>query len=423
MKWRSSWVTFALMSGLFVSVAEQARAEPLAEAAGVVLICRQGPHAALARAERLHGWADVEASRVLPNPTLVVTHQRALNGPTDTETLLGLSVPLGIGGRRFVLQDAARARQAQASAQSRGTMLEAALEFRQAYATAAADRERLQAATEQQAALTKLSARIKALAKGGEAAGYDLLRQETQARIHARALESLRGRAARSQALLDAWTGQAISLPEGALFAVAGKRPDRETAPSLDSHPRAERLAAEAQAGELEARAARRRWLPELEVFAGYRATDFGTEQGRGIALGLNAPLTFFDHGQGEAIRADATASVARAQLAVFKRKQRAAVAAALAELDVLVAARGDAEQVAVDAQQVQLRAEQLYAAGEASITELLDACRATEEARFGAIALGEQIAQARLALMEAQGSLLDPNLDQQCGIRRGGAR
>jgi outer membrane protein TolC len=85
-------------------------APPLDEVAATRRVCAEGPAAAAARAERLRGEAAVTAAGVLPNPSLSVQHQRTLSGPGESETVVGLSVPLGLGGQRFVLQDAARAK-------------------------------------------------------------------------------------------------------------------------------------------------------------------------------------------------------------------------------------------------------------------------------------------------------------------------
>jgi outer membrane protein TolC len=414
---------FAILS-LFASTSSGARAaEPLEETAGIVFVCTAGPRAALAHAERLRGRAEVEAAGVLPNPSLVVTHQRALSGATDTETVVGLSVQIGIGGRRFILKDAARARRDHAQLDAGTTLFESALAFRQAYVAAVADQARVRVAVEQQAAFGKLSDIIRGLAKGGEAAGYDLLRQEIQAKLHRRSLESLRAKAARSRALLTAWTGHEVTLPAVPLLALAGGSRARARQVPSSQHPRVESLEAAARASALEARAARRRWVPDLELFAGYRATGLVTETGHGVSLGVTMPLTFFDHGQGEAVRAEAEEAYLKAAASMVRRQQRAELKASLAELELLEASVVDAEQLVEGATRVQARAEQLYTAGEGSITELLEAFRSAEEAQFALIGLGEEIAMARLSLMRSLGSLLDPTLDQHCGGKSRGAR
>jgi outer membrane protein TolC len=62
----------------------------------------------------------------------------------------------------------------------------------------------------------------------------------------------------------------------------------------------------------------------------------------------------------------------------------------------------------------------QLYAAGEASITELLEAYRVAEEAQLAELALTEHVALTRLQLMRASGTMFDAELDRHC---RGGLK
>jgi outer membrane protein, heavy metal efflux system len=413
---------FAALAFLEVAIAPlAARAQSsLDEASGVLGVCTASPSAALARSERLRGQAAIAAAAVLPNPALIGTHQRALSGAQDIETVIGLSVPVGIGGRRFVLQRAARARDEQAGWQARGTLLDAALEFREAYVSAIADRARVQVATLQQSALEQLSAKIQGLTRGGEAAGYDLLRETTQSKLHARRLELFRARAVRSRLLLAAWTGEEVSLPDVSLRALAGG--DRASAPdpSPRQQPHIESLEAAARASDLEVGAARRRWIPDLEVFAGYRETEVASATGRGLSLGLTVPLTLFDHGQAESARAHAEASVARARAGTLRREQQAAIKASLAALGILEASLGESEQLVADSTEVQLRAERLYGLGEASITELLEAYRSAEAAHLDLVTLAEEAARARLALMRSLGTLFEAKLDRACGATLG---
>ncbi|HEY6079346.1 MAG TPA: hypothetical protein VIW29_11115, partial [Polyangiaceae bacterium] len=73
--------------------------------------------------------------------------------------------------------------------------------------------------------------------------------------------------------------------------------------------------------------------------------------------------------------------------------------------------------------QTVREKATQLYAAGEVSITELLEAYRAAEEAKLAKLALGQEIALTRLALMRAAGTMFDAKLDRECQGTQGGGR
>jgi cobalt-zinc-cadmium efflux system outer membrane protein len=411
--WFSSFAAVALTSLCCAAPASAAGGSGETEA--TQRLCAAGPAAALAKAERLRGEAEVRAAGVLPNPSVVAEHQRSLRGLDEHETIVGVSVPLGLGGRRFLLQDAATARREQARADAESIVFESALAFRAVYARAVADQARAEVLGEQQTALDDLSATVQGLTKGGEAAGYDLLRQRAQATHHRGSLDAARGRALASRALLEAWAeGVATLSPERGALPTEPHPRSEATTPALRS------LEASAKASSAEATAARRRWVPDLDVFAGYREVSAGNDTGHGVSLGLTLPLTFFDHGQGEAARADAERELALARASTLRREQRATLKAARLRLTALGTALAATEQASTDARVIQAKAKQLYAAGEATLTELLDAFRLAEDARLARIDVLEEIAHTRLALMRAAGTMFDPKLDAACRNQRG---
>src|SRR4051794_38138135 len=108
MQFRRWFALWAAASWLCAKAAPAADA--LEELALTRRVCQSAPGAAVARAEQARGDAAVAAAHVLPNPTLSAERQQRLTGSTELETILGISVPVGIGGRRFLLQDAAEAR-------------------------------------------------------------------------------------------------------------------------------------------------------------------------------------------------------------------------------------------------------------------------------------------------------------------------
>jgi outer membrane protein, heavy metal efflux system len=406
----------ALLAAASLSLAASARAAPvLTEWAGTRQVCSLGPDAALARALRLRGTAEVTAAGVLPNPSLVVQHQRTLSGPAERETIVGLSVPLGVGGRRSLLEDAALARREQAFADADDTLLASAIAFREAYLTALIDQARSDVIAEQQAALEASSVTIEALAKSGEAAGYDLLRQRVQARIHRGLLDAAEARAQASRFRVEAWTNAEVVLPEFDLAALTGGTIPSPPAEALPPHRRIQSLKAASRASALEARAARRRWVPDVEVFAGYRGVEGDADVAHGVALGLTIPLTFFDRGQGEAALAEAEREVLEAAAERLSWEQRAEAKAARGRLERLSSGVAELGQARSDARELLTQARRLYSAGESSITEMLDAFRAAEEARLAELDRVLEIALARLSVMRATGTMFDASLDRAC--------
>lgn len=224
--------------------------------------------------------------------------------------------------------------------------------------------------------------------------------------------------------MLEAWTGEETTLAPVALGDLAGgSQVQGSRPPSPEKHPRVESLEAASQASGTEARAARRRWVPDVVLFAGYRAvTGAGAETGHGIALGLTIPLTFFDQGQGEAARAGAEQAFARASVDLLKRESTSLTKASALKLQTLEGSVADLDRAVTEAATLQTKAATLYAAGEVAITELLDAFRAVEATRLARIDLAEEIARARLARMRAAGMLFNEALDKECGAISGGA-
>ena len=135
-------------------------------------------------------------------------------------------------------------------------------------------------------------------------------------------------------------------------------------------------------------------------------------------------PLTALDRGQGEAARASAAASVARAELAGDRARMVRLERATAARLDLLLATAAEVESAAREASEVARASRELYAAGETTLTELLATYEDHEEARLAWIDRLGAIATARVALMRARGALLDPALERAClAAGRGGSR
>jgi cobalt-zinc-cadmium efflux system outer membrane protein len=421
---RSTRLALAL-SAPFIAGAALAE-EPLHELAGALRVCTAGPAEAVARAERARGEAAVVASRVLPNPSLRAEHQGVLSQSNNGEEwIVGLSVPLGIGGRRFLLQDAARARRQAALADAHATLFESALAFREAYLAAAVDRARLDVLTDQQAALDNLTTALGRLSQSGEASAYDFARQQMQARLHRRLTESAKAKAATSLTLLEAWVGTPVALPPLQLEALAGGAELRAAPAELGKvrHPRVESLEAESVARSYEARASRRRWVPDLDLFAGYRTSTTRSSIDQGFEVSIGMPVTLFDHGQGEASLAEAERAHAHYVAQALQRQNESGQRAALRQLEMLAASQADFERAAADAMALQRKAARLYSAGESSITELIDAFRMAEDARLGRVELAREMAIVRLSLMRSSGTLFDDNLDKACGATAGAGR
>lgn len=394
-----------------------ARAEPDEERVAITHACRIGPASVRARASLLRGDALVDAASVLPNPTLVGGHHRSFTGPEDSETLVGISVPLGIGGRRFVLEDAAEERRTAAVADGDEVLLAHALELSEAIARARAELARADAIGRQHDKLVRLASTIAGLEKGGESSEYEKLRHGIEMRVHAERVGLARSRAASARVRLGAYGDRPVDVARIDLERLGRGAP---ATPQPSTHPRIRGLDATIRATALEEEAAERRWVPELDLFVGYRAvTALASETGHGLSISLEVPLTFFDHGQGEAALSRAARADAEAERRAFEQAQRAESDAAAASL-VLLDELSSPEEGAANAETLETHAVALYLAGEGTLTELLAAHQTNEASELSAIELAEARALARIQGMRAAGSLFDAELDRVCRVGRG---
>lgn len=416
----TTWCSF---SGLAVAVLltashvpAQAPGQRSAEVELTLQVCQSGPAALTARAERGVGAAEIGAVEPRQNPSLVFEHQQTLNGPNERETIAGAEIPLSISGRRGLLEDAAVARQRASDARASADSFEDALAFRRAFAAAVIEYERVAVVEAQQGALETLALSLKQLSARGETAAYDVRRHESEVRLHARGLASRKARAEVARTQLERWLGSAV--PPTSLSSVALAR-DPLTLPPKSAHPDIQALRFMARAAASESDAARRRWFPEPEIFAGYRTLASGDETGHGVSLGLSLPLTFFEHGQGAAARARAERTLIEARANRLQRDLDVELQATGASLRALEASLREAELNVASTEQLKESARLLYAAGETSIAELLDAYRTAEGAALDRLAALEELLVARLTVMRAAGKQFDPKLDAGCGSHR----
>ena len=419
---RSYKASAGVLAALFFLAPQAVRAQTQreVEVEFTLRVCRSGPGLPMARAERGVGDAEVGAIEPLQNPSLVVEHQQNLSRVSERETIIGAEIPLALSGRRGLLRDAASARQRVSEARANAGLVETALDFRTAFALAVVEHERARVMQEHQKALEELSNALQQLSARGETAAYDVRRHQAEVRLHARSLAAARARAQAAQRRLAYW----LDAPADAALLTRGGLAHAPSIPSQkNQHPEVVALRGTAEAASLESDAAQRRWVPEPEIFAGYRQIASGDATGHGIALGLKIPLTFFEHGQGTSARARAERSLAEARADRLEREFERELAAASGSLPALEAALQQAEQNVAETEKLKESARVLYAAGEASITELLDAYRTGESAALDRLTALEELLSARLAVMRAAGKQFDSELDESCGSQGNAAQ
>ncbi len=367
------------------------------------------------------GRAEVDAAYVLPNPSLGLNLNRSLTGPKDYEAIVGLGVSLGIGGSWFVLQDAAETELRAQRLSAGQTNFDLALRMRARYARAAIASSRVAVYDELSQRMQGLIDRLERLQSGGESSKADVVRLKARRATLALSARPFRSELAAHRGWLSAMAGSPIRIDPSSATRL-NQSVARAQQPTKVPHPLVASLLVRRDADALRAEAAERRWAPDISLFAGYRNVGgAGATTGHGFSLGLSVPLTFFDHGQGEARRARAAASLSEARATVARRRLEAARTEAETRREVLDAADPGDDAVVLASRWMEA-AERLYLAGEGSILDVLEAYQAVSAARLAELDLEAQRTEASIAWITAAGRLGDRRLDEACAISVGAA-
>ncbi|MFY3742500.1 TolC family protein [Anaeromyxobacter sp. Red801] len=354
--------------------------------------------------------ADELAARRWPNPEASWSHEQVGgDGKTERQDVAILSQRFDLSGRRGLRGDAAGKRVEAARADAALTRSAVEADVRRAFVDVLARGRRAAAVREAAARLEAVAAAVGRRAASGDVAVYDRRRVERERLTLLARLDVEEGALARARALLAALVG----APAPASLALRG-----ELAPSeLPALPAllervAERsdlraLALEAEAGELEARAAGRWLVPEVELGGGLKTVGAGARRDTGFAAALTVPLPLFSRDQDARLRGHARARSARSRLSLALDAARAEVSGLHAEAARLGAAAGRyAQSGDADGSALAATAEAAYRGGEAGVLELVDAYRATLEASLALVDLQAAARRARVDLDRASGGL-----------------
>ncbi len=414
---RSAFWLFAILLVALPTGAQpkKKRAANLREIDAALRAC-SGPGAAVARARIHQGDAAVASSEVLPNPDVQFQQNQSVTGPLDRETIIGVNIPLGLGGGYFVRQEAAAAERQAIALSAGASSFDIAVEVRERFARASIAQARMETYREQRDAIGVLMTKLSKLEAGGEAAEYDILRLDAQRAAIDLKLKPSRAAVEAERAWLEVVVGMPVVIDGG-----AAKRLDRAVsrarAKKRGPHPTTVALKKRAEAHRLYATAAERRWAPDVDVFLGYRLVGGGTAlTGHGFSIGLALPLTFFDYGQGEARRARARAEVSEARASLAKRRFAADAAAANKRMDNLKSKGSGAQAVTLASRWVE-SSHRLYLAGEGSLLDVLEALQARTQAKLALLDVDTARLDTHVAWMRSAGRLVDARLEKACGI------
>ena len=389
-----------LLVGMLVSAVAGAQTLTVDEAVDLAL-----EHAGIDGVEAAAGFAiaaQAEADTVHPVPRGFGAVEATGGDVGVVEVTVGATWVVDPSGWRARARDAAADRAAADAAERQAMRDEVASEVRHAFWQARAWDDRLAAWDLRLATVDRTLEVLRARYERGDVARYAVVRVESERAVIAaeRVAVVAERDAARAEVLAITGAADDVTL-------VGALRPG--DVPPLAEPPMVRARAAEARAWDAVAEVAARPALRDWELEAGYRMAHEAAATGHGGVVALSIPL-------GGRAAADAARASARAQASVARAEQHREGhlaqherAAALARL--AVARDAIDELAALDAgarDELVPLAESAWAAGEAPLSDVIEAWRAEAEVALLRVDL-EWAARDAMIDLEATGLLEDP--------------
>jgi cobalt-zinc-cadmium efflux system outer membrane protein len=392
-------VRLLLVVVLSVPLARSAGAQVVSEQEFLAGITERHPALAVTSQPLVEAQAALQRARVLSNP--VVEAIREDPQEVARQTTLTLSWVPPFDGRRRMGIRAAEAGVAAAEKQVAAAQLHLQLEAKAAYAEWAAASALHRVLAEEARGMVELARRVRARAEAGEesalAAGrLDLAAADVQAELRSAAADELL-----TGAVARAWRPD---LPAAAVPELPEVSPPRDQAAPLVL----EALERETERARLQERLAGRFWtFPALQ--AGWQRQHH--DEASGPVFGLSWTIPLFDRNQGGRQEAQRRREMAEARMAWATARVAAAVDGRRGALKVLRDAMQEAERAATLAPPVVRAATARFEAGEATVTELVEAIAAARSAQRRAVEARARALAAERALIGTTAGLTEGEL------------
>ena len=365
-------------------------------------VLARSPRLAALDDRRRAAHAQIGAAQVLPNPTLGYERE-AVPSLDESDDFVRLSWSLDLARRRGLAGSAARAG---AEAERHDTLRDGWLleiEARGAYLDAAYARELVARLDEARAPLVDLVAALRSRAKQGDASSYDADR----AALELDGLDDERATAIRNLAVARLRLGALVGEPAAAYDASdAVALPARPAMTPLEpARPDVDAALARATQADRELTAARRTWIPRLELMIGMISSSSMGGDGVGYVVGIGGDLPLFDRGRAAADRSRAEAKRWRSEAHALANHARGEGEQARRDLALRIdLAEAYLAGPAKRAADLQRRAGVAYREGDRPILELLDVHRSAKHAMTRALELVYEARRAELTLRRALG-------------------
>jgi cobalt-zinc-cadmium efflux system outer membrane protein len=374
----------------------------ISEADALARLSTDSPRVRAIRASVELARADVIAAGRWPNPR-VTYNRESVSGVTENMVTVAQALP--ISGRRDLEVSAASALADARARRADEEIRRVRADLRSAYADLVSAQTRESALATSRDRLRELAEVLAKRESAGDAAGYDRLRADREVMDVEGEWSQARTDRARAQAALAGFfveSGDAMSLV--AVAPDVSTRPGLPTleelitrAESVRGEPAA--LRQEIESARLAERAASRRLVPDPEIVAGSKSSNFAGGDVGGV-FSVHASLPLFDRAQPEHAVAEARMLQAEASAAAFQTVLRSQIVALRAVVLERRAAAGRYRAGATQGSDVLERIARVsYDAGERGILELLDAYRSGASARVRSAALDAAVRQAEIEL------------------------
>lgn len=377
-------------------------AELLAKLTGDPRIARIAAGVESARAEAI-------AAALRANPTVSYEREEVFpDGGGVGTSYVRLSLPVEISGRRAARRDAARARVDAAAAEGDSARFALSMQALRMFRTAAHARAKIELLAAERSALQAAVEIVRKRASAGTASGYDLQRIELELAAYDDLVAAAHTELARERLALGALVGIPAGVDAADSLPIPPDPPALASllADSLGERPELRAAAARRKGADALARSARRAWIPELALTAGYMRQDVAadtTASGYSATLGMSLPI--FDHGQDDRARANAQRRAAEAERQLLARTVPTQVRAHHQGLvDTIARARSVERDQLARLEPLLRSAETAYREGSGNVVELVDAYTAARDTRLRDLDLRRDARLAEIDLWLALG-------------------
>jgi outer membrane protein, heavy metal efflux system len=395
---------------LFSSVASAAEPveAPLTEDDAVERALRRAPLAEIVR-----GAVEIESgaattARTYPTPQLAYRREQNYGALGTGEDYLSLAQSFDLGNRRGLRGEAGDRRARAAEREGDATRVQVAADARLRFFETLHRQERQGALDAWLARVDDALGIVARRQARGDAALYDRRRLEREKSVVRARLDAERASFERARARLVVFVDLPVDaaarlVVRGALLPSSEPASLASLRSTIAKRPDLVAQAERASAAELDRLAARRWWLPDLQLEGGWKGVDARAGRTDGFLFGAVLTLPLWDRSVGLARSAEGARRVALGRRALLETELAGEVAGLREEATRLLdaARRFRAESRSASADLVRI-ATAGYQGGEMTVLELLDAYRGAADDELTALDLELAARRARVDLDRA---------------------